>query len=59
METYLDTKQGWLCQLSSKELCVGLMWATSQNRHQVSQEGSVHSKNYNKSVNFNTRVQVQ
>ena len=29
---YLDSKVGWLSRLSSKEQCVGLMWASSQNQ---------------------------
>ena len=37
MEEYLERKQGWLSQLSSKEICVGLMWASSQNMDQVCQ----------------------
>ena len=31
VEKHLATDQSWVSQLSAKEVCVGMMWATSNN----------------------------
>ena len=35
VEKYLEPGQGWLSRLSSKEVCVGLMWAASTDQVEV------------------------
>ena len=35
VEKYLEPGQGWLSRLSSKEVCVGLMWAASTDQLEV------------------------